>query len=129
MLPDRVRLLHMRDAVALALEFTSPRSRTDLDTDAMLMLALTRLLEIVGEAAKGISQPTRALAPAVPWREIAGTRDRIAHGYYDINLDVVWEILTVDLPALLPEIDRMLSRPSHDGMHVLPDSGLESPDR
>lgn len=110
MLHDRVRLLHMRDAVSQALEFTRTRTRADLDADAMLMLAVTRLLEIIGEAAKGVSQPTRALTAAVPWREIAGTRDRIAHGYYDINLDVVWEILSVDLPALLPEIERMLSR-------------------
>lgn len=110
MLPDRVRLLHMRDAVGQALEFTRARARADLDTDAMLMLAVTRLLEIIGEAAKGVSQPTRALAPAVPWREIAGTRARIAHGCYDINLDVVWEILSVDLPALLPEIERVLSK-------------------
>lgn len=51
----------------------------------MLMLALTRLLEIIGEAAKYVSEPTRALAPNIPWREIAGTRDRIAHGYFDIN--------------------------------------------
>ena len=67
----------------------------------MLMLAPTRLLEIIGEAAKNVFEPTRALAPAIPWREIAGTRDRIAHGYFDINLDIVWEILSIDLPKLL----------------------------
>jgi uncharacterized protein with HEPN domain len=78
---DRARLLHMQDATRQALEFAADRSRSDLDTDAMLMLALTRLLEIIGEAAKNVSGPTRALAPAIPGREIAGTRDRIAHGY------------------------------------------------
>lgn len=77
----------MRDAVEQALAFSAARARADLDSDPMLMLALTRLLEIIGEAAKNVSGPTRALAPAVPWREIAGTRDRIAHGYFDINLD------------------------------------------
>lgn len=87
MLPDRVRLLHMRDAVSQALEFSASRLRADLDNDPMLMLALTRLLEIIGEAAKNVSEPTRSLAPSIPWREIAGTRDRIAHDYFDINLD------------------------------------------
>ena len=110
MLPDRVRLLHMRDATEQALEYCSARVRADLDSDRMLMLALTRLLEIIGEAAKNVSAPTRALAPAVPWAEIAGTRDRIAHGYFDVNLDIVWEILTIDLPRLLPELNQLIAR-------------------
>ena len=110
MQPDRVRLLHMRDATVQALDFSASRVRADLDSDPMLMLALTRLLEIIGEAAKNVSEPTRALAPAIPWRQIAGTRDRIAHGYFDINLDIVWEILSVDLPQLLPELDQLISQ-------------------
>jgi uncharacterized protein with HEPN domain len=108
--PDRVRLLHMQDATRQALEFTAGRSRADLDVDAMLMLALTRLVEIIGEAAKSVSEPTRALAPAIPWREITGTRDRIAHGYFDINLDTVWEILTLDLPKLARELEYLIPR-------------------
>ena len=100
----------MRDAVSQALEFSASRLRADLDNDPMLMLALTRLLEIIGEAAKNVSEPTRSLAPSIPWREIAGTRDRIAHGYFDINLDTVWQILSVDLPDLLPELERLLSQ-------------------
>lgn len=91
-----------------ALEFAVGRSRADLDTDAMLMLALTRLLEIIGEAAKNVSEPTRALAPGIPWRAIAGTRDRIAHGYFDINLDTVWDILTLDLPRLAGELEHLV---------------------
>jgi uncharacterized protein with HEPN domain len=102
----------MRDATRQALEFATGRSRADLDTDAMLMLALTRLLEIIGEAAKNVSGPTRALAPDLPWREIAGTRDRIAHGYFDINLDTVWDILTLDLPKLQRELDQLVVRVS-----------------
>jgi uncharacterized protein with HEPN domain len=109
-LHDRVRLQHMRDAAEQAVRFSVARRRSDLDTNPMLMLALTRLLEIVGEAAKNVTDPTRALSPAIPWREIAGTRDRIAHGYFDINLDIVWEIVVTDLPKLLPELDHLLSR-------------------
>lgn len=88
---DRARLLHMRDAARQALEFTAGRRRADLDSDAMLMLALTRLLEIIGEAAKNVSEPTRALAPGIPWQQVAATRNRIIHGYFDINLDTVWD--------------------------------------
>jgi uncharacterized protein with HEPN domain len=109
-LHDRARVLHMLDATSQALTFATGRSRADLDADAMLMLAVTRLLEIIGEAAKHVSASTRALAPAVPWRQIAGTRDRIAHGYFDVNLDTVWEILTADLPALHTELEQLLTR-------------------
>ena len=110
MQPDLVRVLHMRDATRQALEFIAGRNRADLDADAMLMLAVTRLLEIIGEAAKYVSEPARALAPGVPWREIAGTRDRIAHGYFDINLDIVWDILSLDLPKLERELESLVPR-------------------
>ena len=76
----------------------------------MLMLAVTRLFEIIGEAAKYVSEPTRALAPGLPWRQIAGTRDRIAHGYFDINLDIVREILYQDMPKLDRELEYLIQR-------------------
>jgi uncharacterized protein with HEPN domain len=110
MLPDRVRVQHMIDAARQAVEFTSGRSRADLDENAMLALALTRLLEILGEAAKHVSPATRALAPELPWRQVTGTCDRIAHGYFEINLDLVWRIVTAELPALQPDLERLLAR-------------------
>jgi uncharacterized protein with HEPN domain len=64
---------------------------------------------MLGEAAKNVSEPTRALAPQIPWRPIAGTRDRIAHGYFEVNLDIVWQIVSVELPRLRPEIQRLLT--------------------
>lgn len=109
MSPDEVRLRHMLDAVRQALEFVHGRSRTDLDTDPMLRLAVIKLLEIIGEAAKNVSEGTRALAD-IPWREISGTRDRLAHGYFDVNLDIVWDILTLDLPSVQPELETLLAR-------------------
>jgi uncharacterized protein with HEPN domain len=99
----------MLDAAALAVEFCTGRTRADLDPDAMLTLALTRLVEIIGEAAKHVSGRTRALAPGIPWREIAGARDRLAHGYFEVDLDILWNIATVDLPALRPELERLLA--------------------
>ncbi|HEV2147663.1 MAG TPA: DUF86 domain-containing protein [Longimicrobiaceae bacterium] len=110
MLPDRVRLQHMLDATRKALEFTRDRSRPDLDRDEMLALALVRLLEIVGEAAKNVTRPTRELAPRVPWRQVAGTRDRLTHGYFDVDLDIVWTIVQRDLPTLRAELEGLLER-------------------
>jgi len=94
----------MVDAARKAVGFASSRSRGDLDDDEMLALALTRLLEIVGEAAKAVSETTRAQYQAIPWKAIAGTRDRLIHGYFDVDLDIVWQIVSEDLPALIAQL-------------------------
>jgi uncharacterized protein with HEPN domain len=69
-------------------------------------LALTKLVEIVGEAAKQISDRTRDAYPDVPWSAAARMRDRLVHHYFDINLDVLWSTVTQDLPALLEQLPR-----------------------
>lgn len=71
---DRIRLLHMVDAIETATRFSEGRSREDLDNDQMLLFALVRAVEIIGEAATNIAAETRALAPEIPWKEIVGMR-------------------------------------------------------
>jgi uncharacterized protein with HEPN domain len=105
---DEVRLRHLVDAARTAAEFVEGRERGDLDADEMLRLALTKLVEIVGEAAKQVSPSGRAEFPDVPWSAAARTRDRLVHHYFDIDLDVLWKTVTEDLPALLallPNLD------------------------
>mgnify|MGYP001055611718 CR=1 FL=1 len=104
---DRVRIQHILDASEKAIHFTQGRSRLDLDTDEMLSLALVRLVEIIGEAAKSISPELKAQASHIPWRQMAGTRDRLTHAYFDINLDIIWDIVTKDLPRLIPELEAL----------------------
>ena len=106
---DRVRLLHMRDAAREAVGFTAGRSRADLDTDRMLSLSLVRLIEIIGEAAGCLSPDSQAKYPGIPWSDITGMRHRLVHGYDDINLDIVWEVVTVDLPALFTQLEGILA--------------------
>ncbi len=67
----------------------------------MLRLALTKLVEIIGEAAKHIGPETRRRFPDVPWSDAARTRDRLVHHYFDIDLDVLWATVSSDLPQLL----------------------------
>lgn len=67
----------------------------------MFQLALVKLVEIVGEAAKAVSEQTRAQYPEVPWSIAARTRDRLTHHYFEIDLDRLWSTVTEDLPALL----------------------------
>ncbi len=106
---DVVRLRHMLDAVRKVIELTRTSERTDLDKDEKLALAVVRLLEILGEAAKKVSQKCRQDYPAIPWRQIAGARDRLIHGYFDVDLDIVWKIVSVDLPPLVAQLEKALS--------------------
>ncbi len=98
----------MLDAATRAIAFTQSRCREDLDNDEILALALVRLIEIMGEAAKNISLETKAKAAEIPWRQMTGTRDRLTHAYFDVNLDIIWDIITNDLPAVIPQIEALL---------------------
>lgn len=74
----------------------------------MLSLAVVRLLEIVGEAAAHISEPVQTSLPGIPWRQITGARNRLIHGYFDVDLDIVWAILQNDLPPLIAQLEQVL---------------------
>ena len=95
----------MLDAARQAISFIQGRSRSDLDHDQQLALALTRLVEIVGEASKNVTPETKDDLPQVPWRAIAGTRDRLAHAYFDVDLDRLWQIASADLPLLVTALE------------------------
>jgi uncharacterized protein with HEPN domain len=109
---DLVRLREMLDAAKKVITFSDGRRRSDLDDDEMYALAVVRLLEIIGEAAKGVSESTRSLHTDIPWSQIAGTRDRLIHGYFDIDHDIVWAIITQDLPPLVTKLEAILSAES-----------------
>lgn len=102
---DRVRLTHLVDAAHKAIHYLDGRRRTDLDDDELLRLAVTKLVEVVGEAAKRVSPTTQAAHPAVPWSSAARMRDRLVHHYFDIDLDVLWTTVSSDLPELLAALD------------------------
>lgn len=99
----------MRDAADQATQFLVGRRRSDLESDVMLTLALTRLLEIIGEAAKNVSLDSRSRLPSIPWKAIAGTRDRLAHGYFEVDHDILWQIVTRDLPPVIEALERHLA--------------------
>jgi len=73
-------------------------------------LALVRLLEIIGEAAGHVSAETQAAAPAIPWAEIVGLRNRLIHGYDSVDMDILWQILDQDLAPLAAELEKALAK-------------------
>ena len=80
-----------------------------MDTDRMLVLALVKSIEIIGEAGARVSEEGRDATPDVPWPEIVAMRNRLVHAYFDVNLDVVWETVRKDLPSLVIALQRALS--------------------
>ena len=88
---DKIRLRHILDAATEAVSFTRGQRREDLDIDRKLSLSLVRLLEVIGEAARGITMEFRREHSELPWTGMVGMRDRLIHGYFDVNLDVVWK--------------------------------------
>ncbi len=104
-LPDYLE--HMQQAATDACAFVDELSKTDFLEDKRTQQAVIRSLIIVGEAATKVMDSYASFTqahPEIPWRSMRGMRNRIAHGYFDINLDVVWETVQEWLPALLQQL-------------------------
>jgi uncharacterized protein with HEPN domain len=107
---DAISLHHMLDHAREAIELSQGRARDDLQKDRMLQLALTRLVEVVGEAAARISEQTRTRYPSIPWSQIISMRNRLIHGYDVIDLDLLWDTLLEDIPPLVSELEHILQK-------------------
>ena len=98
-------MVHAKEAV----EICQGKSREDLDTDRLLNLALTRLLEIVGEAANRVPEEVQAQYPQLPWLQMIGARNRLIHGYDSVDFDILWTIIKNDLPILIVQVEKILT--------------------
>ena len=99
-----MRIHHTIEAAESAAQFIAGRSRSDLDGDRMLLFAVVRAIEVVGEAASKLSEEFRAANPSIPWRAIIGMRNRLIHAYFDIDTETVWETTTQELPPILNQL-------------------------
>ena len=99
---------HMLDAAQDALDFMADKNRESLDEDRILAFAVVKALEIVGEAAARVSREKQATLPNLPWSQMISMRNRLTHGYYDVNLDVVWQTIIEDLPAIISELEKAI---------------------
>lgn len=106
---DRIRIQHMLDSAWEVQAFVEDRTRDDLDNDRMLVLALVKAIEIIGEAASRISEETQEHYKTIPWMSIIGMRNRLVHAYYDIDLNILWATVWDDLPPLVAELEKILA--------------------
>lgn len=102
---DLDRLRHIVDAAREAIGFANGRSRDDLDDDRQLQLSLVKLVEIVGEAAGHLSPETQAMAPELPWPKIRAMRNRLAHGYFEIDLGIVAAAVPLPRRRITPSMN------------------------
>ncbi len=106
---DSVYFEHMLDTARKAHTRSQQIDKTRFQADEDVQLALAHLVQILGEAASRVSPQGREAHPEVPWREITGTRNKIVHDYLGVDYDVVWEIVTGDLPPLIGVLQNIVS--------------------
>lgn len=106
---DEVRLRDMLDAAQKAVHFSEDKMHSDLESNEMFAFAVTRAIEIVGEAASKISDETKSRYPDIRWKAIVGMRQKIVHDYAAVDIDVIWDVITLDLPVLIDQLQHVLT--------------------
>jgi len=100
--------MDLLDDILICLEriqlYISKLSYDEFASDSKTQDAIIRNIEILGEASKKLSDNVKQKYNAIPWKMIAGTRDRLIHDYFGVNIDIIWEIATIDVPELKEKI-------------------------
>jgi len=105
---DTVYVGHMLDMTRRAVKAIKDKSRDKYDEDDILRMGLTHLVQVIGEAARKVSPTFQGEHPEIPWRRIIGMRHRIVHDYMRVDEDILWQVVTKDLPELLPLLEQIL---------------------
>lgn len=108
-LDDASRIQDMLDEAEVLRAITMGKTKSDLSSDVLLDRAAVRTIEVIGEAASHVSQKTRDEID-IPWGMIIGMRNRLIHGYADVNPDIVWSVVTRDAPAMVEKLRAHLDR-------------------
>jgi uncharacterized protein with HEPN domain len=107
---DDAYLFDILDSARIALEYMNNKTSEEFTKNALLQDAVVRRLEIIGEASNRVSSETQKKYAHLPWQAMKGTRNRIVHEYDSIELDIIWEIVQQDLPALVSELEKIVPK-------------------
>lgn len=106
---DRVYLQHVDEAAGHIESFIGLMKKDDFIGDTLVQSAVIRQLEVIGEAVKNLSGGLRRKHKGIPWKDIAGLRDKLIHGYFGVDLELVWRIATKNIPELKSQISEILA--------------------
>ena len=115
MLPerDRVFVAQMIEAAAAALDFAADQTRESFCADRLVGFAVVRAVQLLGQAARNVSEEVKADHPDIPWREMIGMRNVVVHDYADVDMKLVWTTVRRDLPALVRRLRVLLDEPDN----------------
>ncbi len=105
---DKVYLYHILESIEWIERYLESRTFEEFQKDKMLQDAVIRELEVIGEAAKNISEELKNKSPNIPWKAISGMRDKLMHHYFGVDLFAVWETATKDIKKLKKYIMKLL---------------------
>lgn len=105
---DPVYVGHMLDTCVSAVQKVTARTRQEFDADENLRLALTHLVQTIGEAARHVSSGFQEGHPSIPWSKIIGMRHKVVHDYLHVDYDLVWDVVTHELPPLVESLERIV---------------------
>lgn len=104
----KIFLGHILESIDRILEYTKNLDEDSFADDDKVQDAVLRRIQIIGEAVKNLPEDLRAAHPQVPWRRIAGTRDKVVHDYFGIDIELVWIVVESQLPGLAVDIRSIL---------------------
>lgn len=105
-------LADIRTACEKILRYTQGMNRDAFLANELIFDATVRNIEIIGEAAKQVPEPIRAAYTQIDWRRIAGMRDIVAHAYFGLDVDIIWDVIQNKIPYLLTEVEQILNQAS-----------------
>ncbi|KKN12427.1 hypothetical protein LCGC14_1016510 [marine sediment metagenome] len=107
---DLVYIKHIRDAIELIFEYTKDLDKESFNVKKMTQDATIREIEIIGEATKNVSKDFRDKYPDVHWKKITGMRDKLIHGYFNVDVEKVWNVIAKDIPILKKQIEDIITK-------------------
>lgn len=106
---DKIYLVHILDSIEAILTFTQGMTSDEFGSNRLVKDAVIRNFEIIGEAAKRVSESTKTNHPSIPWTKMAGLRDKLIHDYIKVNILLVWDVVVDILPSQKEQIKHIIS--------------------